>query len=319
MDKYSKPPILFLTFNRFDTTKKVFQAIREFAPKKLYVASDGPRTGVSREDLKVNEVRDFIQSNVDWECEVKTLFRENNLGCKIAVSSAIDWFFEHENMGIILEDDCLPSQSFFRFCEELLIKYENNERIALISGDNFSKKKIGEADYYFSKISRIWGWATWRRAWEKYDVSMARFPEFKKSGEMKKIWSDRKVQSYWLYILNEVYNNKIDTWDHQLTFTLFLNDSFCICPNVNLVSNIGFGKDFTNTVLNDDRVTNLELGEIYSPLVHSQKIEYSEKNNNCDNDIALKNYKIKIFLKKIGIFNKVKRAYIWLRSYKLFI
>lgn len=314
MSEYLKTPILFLTFNRLDTTKRIFEAIKKARPKKLYVASDGPRANVQGEGSKVKEVRDFIESNIDWECEVKTLFRDKNLGCRLAVSGAIDWFFENEEQGIILEDDCLPNQSFFQFCEELLEKYKDNEEIAAISGNNFNKEKIGEADYYFSKIPHIWGWATWRRTWKKYDVNMSGFPEFKKNREIKKIWSAKNVQNYWLYILNEVYNNKINTWDYQLSFSLFINNSFCICPNVNLVSNIGFGKEFTNTVVADERVSNLRSNEISFPLIHPQEIKYLEKNNDCDNIIALKNYKIKMILKKIGVFDLVKKMYIRLKD-----
>ncbi len=304
-----KTPILFLTFNRLDTTRRVFEEIKKAKPLKFYIASDGPREDVLGEYEKVREVRNFIESNIDWECEVKTLFRENNLGCKIAVSSAIDWFFENEERGIILEDDCLPNQSFFRFCEELLIKYENDERIALISGDNFNKKKIGEADYYFSKIPCIWGWATWRRTWEKYDVNMAKFPEFKKNGEIKKIWSDRNIQNYWLYILNEAYNNKIDTWDYQLAFSLFLNNTFCICPNVNLVSNIGFREDATNTFAFNNKATELISKEISFPLIDLKKLEYSEDSMFSAHSILLKNYKLKKILKFLGILFIFKKIY----------
>lgn len=302
-------PILFLTFNRLNTTKKVFQAIKEAHPKKLYVASDGPRASVSGEDLKVKEVRDFIESNINWECEVKTLFRDNNLGCKLAVSGAIDWFFENEEQGIILEDDCLPDQSFFRFCEELLERYKDNEEIAVISGNNFNKEKIGEADYYLSKIPHIWGWATWRRTWKKYDVTMSSFPKFKKNEEIKKIWSDKNVQNYWLYILNEVYNNKINTWDYQLSFFLFINKSFCICPNINLVSNIGFGKEFTNTMVPDERVMDLISKEINFPLSHPSQIKYDISNDSYVNRIYLNNYKLKKLLKNIGLFRFIKYIY----------
>lgn len=309
MPEYLETPILFLTFNRLDTTKRVLGAIKEARPKKLYIASDGPRANVLGEDLKVKEVRDFIESNIDWECEVKTLFRDKNLGCKLAVSSAIDWFFENEEQGIILEDDCLPNQSFFQFCEELLEKYKDNEEIAVISGNNFNHDKIGNGDYYLSRIPHIWGWATWRRAWGGYDVTMAKFPGFKKNSAITKIWSNRKVQNYWIGILSEAYQGKIDTWDYQLTFSLFLNNSFCICPNVNLVSNIGFGKEFTNTIIDDKRVANLKLGKINFPLVYPMPLDYKEVNNKIINQVITKNYNLKNFLKMIGLFCFLKRIY----------
>jgi len=308
-------PVLFLTFNRLDTTKLVFEEIRKAKPLKLYIASDGPRENILGEKEIVDKVRNFIKSNIDWKCEVKFFYRDKNLGCKLAVSGAIDWFLKNEEKGIILEDDCLPSQSFFRFCEELLIKYENDERVALISGNNFNKHKIGEADYYFSRIPDIWGWPTWRRTWSKYDVNMTKFPEFKKRGKLKKIWSTRKVQNYWLHILNETYNNKIDTWDYQLSFSLFFNNTFCICPNVNLVSNIGFNNKFTNTVIKDERVANLLIYNLTFPIKHQVDVNYHEDNDREDNKINLKNFYLKMFFKKIALFNFIKKKYIYAMSH----
>lgn len=151
--------VLFLVFNRPDTTKQVFEAIRKAKPPRLYVAADGPRLNRAGEEEKVKAVREYLMDNIDWSCEVKTLFRQENLGCKYAVSGAITWFFEHEEMGIILEDDCLPSQSFFWFCEELLNRYNNDTRIFLISGFNsINKWKNNSFDYLFSYYGSIWGW-----------------------------------------------------------------------------------------------------------------------------------------------------------------
>lgn len=159
--------ILLLIFNRLDTTQLVFEAIQKVKPPRLYIASDGARIDKLSEDSLVGDVRNYVINNIDWDCEVKTLFREENLGCKLAVSGAISWFFQNEGHGIILEDDCLPDHSFFRFCEEMLLKYSDDERIGMISGDNF---QFGgsqvEDSYYFSRYPHIWGWATWKRAWK---------------------------------------------------------------------------------------------------------------------------------------------------------
>ena len=165
--------ILFLIFNRPEETKRVFESIKEAKPSKLYLASDGPRSHVIDEEKIVSEVKLNVLNAIDWDCEVKTLFREKNLGCKIAVSEAISWFFDHEDQGIILEDDCLPSQSFYRFCEELLNIYKNDLRIWHISGDNFQNGIArSEESYYYSKFSHVWGWATWKDRWQHYDVMM---------------------------------------------------------------------------------------------------------------------------------------------------
>ena len=150
-------PILFIIFNRPETAERVFSEIKNIKPKELFVAADGPRLNVYGETEKCEKVREIIKQ-IDWECEVKTLFRENNLGCKVAVSSAINWFFENVEEGIILEDDCLPDASFFYFCQSLLEKYRSNDEIAMISGNHFGTDRIGSFDYYFTRIPHIWGW-----------------------------------------------------------------------------------------------------------------------------------------------------------------
>jgi hypothetical protein len=314
MPKTTVNPILFLVFNRLDTTRQVFEIIRQARPSKLYIAADGPRKNIEREAEKTKLVRDYVISNIDWPCEVKTLFRTENLGCKIAISSAIDWFFQNEEQGIILEDDCLPDISFFQFCDELLEKYKNNQNIAMIGGNNFNTQKIGETDYYFSKIPHIWGWATWRRTWQKYNISMSAYPDFKEKNLIKNIWKDKKVQNYWNGILDEVYNNKVNTWDYQFTFSIFLKKGLCVNPNKNLVSNIGFQKDFTNTLLTDKRVANLALEKINFPIRHPDQIKYDIKNDEYINNIYLRYYRTKKILKRLQVFSFVKRIYIKLQS-----
>jgi hypothetical protein len=158
-----------MIFRRPDFTSRVFEQIRNVRPARLYIAADGPRSGREGEQQLCIETRAIIEQ-IDWDCELKTLFREKNLGCKMAISSAIDWFFEQEEEGIILEDDCLPNQSFFRFCDTMLEKYRNDDRIRHISGCNLQHgKKWGTASYYFSNLTHAWGWANWRRVWKDYD------------------------------------------------------------------------------------------------------------------------------------------------------
>lgn len=241
-----KTAVLFLVFNRLDTTKQVFEAIRTAKPPRLYVAADGARESREGEAEKVNAVREYILSNIDWECEVKTLFREQNFGCKMAVSGAITWFFSNEEMGIILEDDCLPTQSFFWFCEELLEKYKDDMRVGQISGDNFQKGiKRGEADYYFSIYNHIWGWASWANRWKNYDVSLN---TFENANFINHLIEEKNTNQYWKNVFDEMTEQKIDTWDYQWTFTLWNQNQFTILPNVNLISNVGFGADATHTI-----------------------------------------------------------------------
>ena len=229
--------VLFLVFNRPDTTAQVFEAIRKAKPPRLYVAADGPRANRDGELQKVAKVRE-IATAVDWPCEVKTLFREENLGCKYAVSGGITWFFEHEEQGIILEDDCLPSQSFFWFCEALLRKHQNNQNIWIISGYNHFSGRL-EEDYYLCKQPGIWGWATWRDRWEKYSPN----PNFSASDTLD--LPTTKMSSHWKNVFRSSSN--IDTWDYQLAHLIMHNFGFCLRSSLNLIENIGFGPNATHT------------------------------------------------------------------------
>ena len=233
-------PVLFLIFNRPDTTRRVFEAIRTAQPQKLFIAADGPRLNVESDYEQCTATRS-IAMNVDWECEVYTLFRDTNLGCKAAVSSAIDWFFEHVEEGIILEDDCLPDQTFFRFCDELLDKYRHDTRIGMISGDNFlfGQRNI-EGSYYFSRYTHIWGWATWRRAWQKYDVSLSGWPKFREQKLLRHVLDNDEEVEYWTAIFDNTYLGHINTWDYQLMFSSWANGFVNIIPNSNMVQNDGY-------------------------------------------------------------------------------
>jgi hypothetical protein len=259
-------PVLFLVFSRPDTTKQVFEAIRAQRPSRLYVAADGPRQSRPGESALCEETRK-VATAVDWPCELKTLFRDSNMGCRNAVSSAITWFFENEPEGMILEDDCLPSQDFFRFCRDLLSRYRDDEKVMHIAGINFQfGVRRGEASYYFSRIPHIWGWASWRRAWRLYDVEMKGLPDFIASGAMKDVFPRRERS--WQGFLGEFQatsQGKINTWDYQWGFTLCKEGGLSIIPNVNLVSNIGSA---ATTHEMDTRTLHLpfgELGEIIHP------------------------------------------------------
>lgn len=239
------PPVLLIGYKRPDTTKLVFAEIRKAKPKQLFFAVDGPKKNNMSDYERVHEVRKIILG-VDWDCEVKTYFPDENLGSKLAESSAINFLFEHVAEGIILEDDCLPDQSFFRFCAVLLAKYRDDDRIMHISGNNFQQGRlIGEASYYYSHQNHAWGWATWRRAWNYYDVAMNSFPKFKSQKQIKKILKDVAQREYYMDIFERVYKGEIDCWDYQWMYAIWCQNGLCINPNENLVSNIGYGKDGT--------------------------------------------------------------------------
>lgn len=242
-----KSAVLLIIYNRPEITVRVFEALRKAAPARLYVAADGPNE--SKEDDVVNcaAARNIIDK-IDWECKLYTLFRDRNIGCKMGVISAINWFFEQEDEGIILEDDCVAASSFFRFCDELLDYYRYDYRIVTITGCNLQQGgQWGNASYYFSRISNVWGWATWKRYWGKYDGTLQRFQYLDIEKEMHKLFKDGFLAKAWIDNFNLVTQNKIDTWDYQLQFTTFFEHGLCATPNVNLISNIGFDSNATHT------------------------------------------------------------------------
>lgn len=258
----TRSAVLFVIFNRPDTTAKVFEQIRKARPKKLYIAADGPRADRPNEDLLCNQTREIAMA-VDWDCKVETLFNTNNKGCKMAVSAAITWFFDNVEEGIIIEDDCLPNSDFFRFCDELLEKYRYDTRVRHIAGGNFQQGlKRGEASYYFSKISHVWGWASWRRAWADYDVTLNKYREDEGKAAIYNVFDDKWIAESWSQIFSEMKKGGIDTWDYQWGFTNFFNNALCVIPNVNLISNIGFGQNATHTIETDSVYANVPHGNL---------------------------------------------------------
>ena len=268
MSYHVQSPVLFLNFNRPDLSAIVLAAISKVTPAKLYIAVDGPRKAQQFDGINCVLVKKMFEK-IDWDCEVKTLFRENNLGCKLAVSSAITWFFENESEGIILEDDCLPGDDFFYFCDQLLKRYRFDTRVNLITGTNLQRgKKRGEASYYFSQYSNIWGWASWKRAWQKYDPDLTIYDENDARHQLQNIFTDRFLMEEWMEIFKKMKAGKIDTWDYQFSLINFFENALCITPNVNLISNIGFREDAThpNANLHNANLPLQQLPEITHPI-----------------------------------------------------
>lgn len=264
-------PILFLIFNRPDTTQKVFDVIREIRPKQLFIAADGPRKNKSGEIQKCNETRTIV-NQINWECEIKTLFRDENLGCGMAVSSAITWFFENVEEGIILEDDCLPHPSFFSYCEELLDRYRDNDEVMLISGSNrYDKNAMVKTSYYFLAVFCIWGWATWRSAWKKYEYDINKISKKQLNAALKYYFKDNRIRRYWRWIFYLLRKHQIDTWDYQFAFCVWINKGLSIAPYKNLISNIGFGENATHT-LSNYKISNLPTFTI-EDINHSLEIK----------------------------------------------
>ncbi|MCC8425726.1 nucleotide-diphospho-sugar transferase [Mucilaginibacter sp. UR6-11] len=234
-------PILFLIYNRPDKTLKVFEAIKKVRPAKLFVVADGPRN--EEAGILCQQTRDVLL-NIDWDCELKTLYRTENIGVKRSVSSGINWFFEHIDEGIVLEDDCVPNDSFFFFCSAMLEFYKDNESIMHITGtDLIDNGKKHDYTYYFSNYPNIWGWATWKRAWRKYDLELTDKSYYKKLINTR--FKDPFERRFWHTVLESL--KTLDTWDYQWMFSIWKAGGICINTNYNFVSNIGFDATATHT------------------------------------------------------------------------
>lgn len=300
------PPILLIIFKRPDTTQQVFERIRQAQPRKLFIAADGPRADHPGEAEQCAQTRAVV-ANIDWDCEVHTLYHDTNLGCGIGPYTAITWFFEHVSAGIILEDDCLPDLSFFSFCTELLDLYAQDERIGMVGGCNFLPGVFGgnQASYFLSYYTMVWGWATWRRAWEKMDFNLTLWPELRPNPRWlleKVIEEDRLV--YWTNIFENLYaGDRTQVWDYQWTFSLWTQNMLSVIPARNLVRNIGFGQDATHTKEDLRNLSSIPVEPISFPLQHPAAIL-----RNVEIDLALNQ---RIFSPKRSVprslFIRVKR------------
>lgn len=275
-----KSPILLLTFNRLQTTKKVFEKIKEYRPDRLYVVSDGSRNNKPEEFEIVNEVRSFVTQNVDWPCKLVTLFRDHNLGCGRGVSEGITWFFVHEERGIILEDDCLPTADFFNYCDTLLELYESDPKIMHIGGDAsyLFGNTYDQYSYRFTNYPHVWGWATWKRAWNTYSYKV-NF-DFSTLGLEDKL-KNKSAIGYWKNIWHKMNTQPLDTWDYQWVFTIWRNNGISISPNYNMISNIGFGKAATHTT-EGSIVANASVEKMNFPLVPAPKYFINDKVETLD-------------------------------------
>ena len=239
-------PILLCVFNRPAHTRRVLEAIARQRPRRLFVVGDGPRRRVPADAAAVAAVRRAVET-VDWPCETRTLFADGNMGCRARMSSGIDWAFSQSDRLIILEDDCLPHDDFFRLCDTLLDRYADEPRVMAVAGSNFQAVRRTHHSYYFSRYAHIWGWATWRRAWDHYDVAIADWPRLSGQGWLESVLDDPAEIRYWRAIFDGVHAGAIDTWDFQWLLACWRNGGLTALPETNLVSNIGFGAGALHT------------------------------------------------------------------------
>ena len=280
MNKVFSTPILLITFNRPEHVKHVLDAISAVSPTELFVFQDGPRNENDK-DLCA-EVRSILNERISWPCNKYTYFSEINLGCGPGPATAITWFFNHVESGIIMEDDCIPSPDFFFYCEDLLLKYEKDERIGLIGGCNYGYKSLNNSSYSFSSgHHETWGWATWRRAWKIFDYKLNSISKSSFQQTIKKYYKTFKQREYWMDIFLKVKKNRLNDscWDYQFYFSMWVKEMLAIYPNYNLVSNTGFGDDATHTQDQDNLLLSRPIESI-TQIVHPTHVEYDYKFDN---------------------------------------
>lgn len=280
-DNLETPVVLFI-FNRPEETRRILTRIAKVKPNQLYVVADGPRQKNPEDRKKCDRTRNIVEELVDWDCEIRKNFTETNLGLRKRFTTGLEWVFSHCNEAIILEDDCIPSESFFYFCQELLERYRNDERIMDISGTNYLEEwKSDRQDYHFSLYGGIWGWATWRDSWEWYDPSMELWSDPEIRARVMDLIADSNQSGYLKYIYQKVYDNEIETWDYQWGFAKHRNSALSIVPAKNLVSNVGFGDNATNTSTRSSNWENISRYEMEFPIRENRFVavdrEYDQK------------------------------------------
>lgn len=261
-------PVVLTIFTRLEIAARVLDAIKQAQPPRLYVIADEGRTYEERE--KIEKVKELI-SQVDW-CEVRTNYAEKNMGPKMRLATGISWVFEHEERAIILEHDCLPHPSFFSFCEELLERYKDDERVMHIGGNNFFKAMSVDYScrdsYFYTRIPHIWGWASWRRAWQHYDVRVTKWPDAHERRILDNLFSDPAAAFRWANRFEQYYEGIVESWDGQWSFAILSQGGLCINPSINLVTNIGFGSEAFTTKDSESVYSNIPTERIEFPLRH---------------------------------------------------
>lgn len=267
-------PVLLVIFRRPELTGRVLNAIAAARPQKLLVVADGPRPD-HPEDVEACAATRAVIDRVHWDCDVIKNYSDVNLGCGRRPATGISWAFEQVDQAIILEDDCVPHPSFFRFCEEVLEQYREDERVMHIAGSTYRRWVISTPySYFFSQFNGAWGWATWRRAWRHFDASVKLWPQLRDTSWLADLVEHEAAVSYWAREFERAYarDGDVTYWDHQWTFACWANSGLSIVPRANLVSNIGCGPGGTHTLMEGDPTGNLPVREMTFPLAHPPNV-----------------------------------------------
>lgn len=310
MQETINTPVVMFIFKRLDTTKQVLDRVRKVQPPKLYIVGEGARPNVPGEAELVEQVRKMVESSIDWPCEVHTNYVPEDIGVGKRMSTGIDWVFKNEERAIFLEDDILVDKSFFFYAEELLEKYACDTRVMMISARNSvpSTTYAISDSYTFTAFGSIWGWASWRRAWEKYDFTMSKWPDARKNKTLRYLFNSDYAYNRMTESSFDSLSKGLNTWDYQWNFAMMINNGLTVVPKENMMSNVGFRKDGTHTVAGNKTGVLGEIHTIDFPLVHPLVVE-----RNVDYDAAYcsKNYKKPNAIQRVHIFlHHIKRRLI---------
>lgn len=272
-------PVALVIFNRPDLTRRVFAEIARARPPKLFVIADGPRSDHDRDVEECAEARAATEQ-VTWDCEVIRYYADHNLGCGLRPATGLDRVFQQVEEAIILEDDCVPRPSFFRFCDELLARYRDDDRVMMVGG-RYSQYRMEEwakhfiHSYTFAFNHTNWGWATWRRAWEHFDLRMERWPRVRDTAQLFDMF-EPEVARFWTRIFEHAHSagESPHFWDYQWTFACFARRGLAVLPSRHLVSNVGFGDGATHTRrIDPGREWGAVLdGDLSFPLLHPPEV-----------------------------------------------
>lgn len=305
-------PVVFFIFNRPDITRITFESIRHAKPATLYIIADGPRATHPEDARKCKEARQGTE-RIDWPCRVTRITSDTNLGLKKRISGGLNQVFDEVERAIVLEDDCLAHPHFFRFCEELLLRYEENPNIYTVGGSNFLNGELNlSSSYYFSRYNHCWGWATWRRAWKDYDGELSFWPEWKNSDHWRSFFGDKAERFYWERIFDQVHRNEINSWAYPWTASVWYQMGLTATPAVNLIQNIGFDEQATNTKNSKRSVERVPLFEGDWKLRHPETVERLNKADRIvfDHFFGGRNHRFprSVLYQIWAFFNRVFRA-----------
>jgi hypothetical protein len=297
-------PVALIIFNRPDTTERVFAEIARAKPRRLLVIADGPRRERPGESERCAAARAVVQ-RVDWDCDVETDFSDVNLGCGRRVATGIGWVFEQVDEAIILEDDCIPHPTFFRFCAELLTRYRHDERVMHIGGGGFQLGRSNDAlSYFFSRHYPSWGWASWRRAWQHFDIGLTLWPALRDKGWLREIVGDDRLIEHWHRMLDLAHAglDNVNAWDFQWTFACWVQNGLAVLPHATLVSNVGFRSDATHTRQPSDRIGHLPTAAMPFPLKHPQYML-----RDADADRVFADHVIMPYLRRPTLYSRLRQ------------